>query len=307
MGAMKCHLALLCFTFGIGAARAQPLLEEHAVQEAQSRLGLSAEVARVVSTSWSASQDQPAYILIQDIHCHGEAQSHIAQLIQNVQRLWGVRDIFIEGAFAKIKTHDLPSYFQDEATWPALTENGQMSGTELALLQSGKEKTGLELIGIDDRRLYRTNLQIYEQLNLAKADFLDDPLYKEHQALLEPLLDLRMTPASFADYQTHKPDLSASAHLSSAVRLAEQFYAVADQRSQAFLDNLAQKEITGPKVMVVGGFHTKALCARLTQEHQSYVVLRPNVTRAGYATIYENRLRESARLLQAPQVVALNN
>ena len=49
-------------------------------------------------------------------------------------------------------------------------------------------------------------------------------------------------------------------------------------------------------IVAIGNIHS--------QEGKSFIVIRPNVTRGGYADNYAAHLEETARLLEAPAVIA---
>ena len=221
---------------------------------------------------------------------------HIAALLQLAQDEWGVRKTFIEGAFTKVRKYDLPAAFLDEKSWPALAESGELSGSELALLQAS---ASFDVIGIDDRALYRANLSTYERLRQWRAKILREgrPLSGTEKELLENLLSLRRTPGDYARYQKEKNRLRAARDWAPAIRLAEYFYAVADARSAAFLTNASAVQTTGPRVLVTGGFHTEAMCAELKKSGKSFVVIRPRITRPADKQLYESRLEDTARRL----------
>ena len=79
---------------------------------------------------------------------------------------------------------------------------------------------------------------------------------------------------------------------------AQEFYQLADLRSQAFLTAAEASAPEGPKVLVVGGFHTAAMAARLAQEGKSYVVISPLITQSGFEDLYEHRMQESISALK---------
>jgi len=270
---------------------------------AQGMLNIPATLGTVVRTSEALEAHVPDYILIQDVHSHGEAQVHIAALLQLAQDQWGVQKTFIEGAFTKVEKHDLPAALLDEKSWPALAESGELSGSELALLQA---PASFDVIGIDDRALYRENVLTYERLQQWREKILREgrPLSGTERELLDNLLSLRMTPGEYARYQKEKKHLRAARDWAPAIHLAEYFYAVADARSAAFLTNASAVKTTGPRVLVTGGFHTEAMCEELQKSGKSFVVIRPRITRPADKQLYKSHLEETARMLGPATLLA---
>jgi hypothetical protein len=83
------------------------------------------------------------------------------------------------------------------------------------------------------------------------------------------------------------------------VHAAEEFYQVAERRSQVFLETAAGKApaSSAPRILVVGGFHTAFMAASLRQEGRSFVVLTPAVTVREDDDLYEKNLMETANVL----------
>ncbi len=106
-------------------------LELHIAQE---RLGIPENLARVTDAHWLSPQSPPRFILIQDVHCYPQVQSRIASLIVHGYQEWGVRKVFVEGAFTPLDFtvfHRIPN-----KTKPLLMErllkDGELSGPEVA-------------------------------------------------------------------------------------------------------------------------------------------------------------------------------
>ena len=130
----------------------------------------------------------PDYILIQDVHRHPEVQAHIADLILHGYEQWGVRKVFLEGAFT---TLDLSVFHRvPNKTRPLLLErlirDGDISGPELAAVTVNEREwcdppvSPFQLFGMEDPKLYRQNVRAYEVVieKRSRALRADSPLTK---------------------------------------------------------------------------------------------------------------------------------
>jgi hypothetical protein len=135
----------------------------------------------------------------------------------------------------------------------------------------------------------------------------------QHLAVLERALNISATPAEVRACQTHPAEYATArfseffqqqgegdtpdtdyAALDQSFRSALKFYALAEQRSLAFADNLANQmrmNHTALAAAVVGGFHGERLQAELAQRGIGCVVVRPALTHADLANPYFALLR----------------
>lgn len=255
----------------------------------------------------------PGFILVEDLHNHPEVQAHIAALILQGIREWGVRKVFVEGAFSEI---DL-SIFRAIPTegrvrlLNQLFAEGYLSGPELAAVLHP-----FQLIGMEDRDLYRRNLEAYEQVQIGRPQALQelDAIDRLQRAMGIPrahplcqqllrtqlLLLLKLTPASYEQFMAAKEATPSSSQLSPMIRLAEMFYELVNQRSRIFLEKIDKNTVSGdgPYLVVTGGFHTATMVKKLLEKRKSFVVLSPRVTQPGYEALYEKRMMETINAFQ---------
>jgi hypothetical protein len=209
-----------------------------------------------------------------------------------------VKEAFIEGAFTKVEKHDLPAAYLNKAQRTALAEQGELSGPELALLDAPDR---FDLIGVDDPGLYRQSMTVYQQLQASH-----EALAKEGRGftkLESALISLRMTPVEYDQWHA-APSRTGSRLRKATIQLAEMFYGLADQRSMIFLTKADAVPAVGPRVLVTGGFHVQKMCELLERSGKSFIVVRPSITRGGFAGVYAAHLEQTARLLQGRTIVA---
>ena len=57
----------------------------------------------------------------------------------------------------------------------------------------------------------------------------------------------------------------------------------------------------GPRILVVGGFHTPSMTRYLRERNRTYVVLTPPITQVGYEPLYEEHMMASISALNLPE------
>ncbi len=156
-------------------------------------------------------------------------------------------------------------------------------------------------------------------LDRSAADPLEKLLIrlKDSAALLEKLVRLRITPEEY-DRLTRLQGFADAEHLSGFVNArileresgyegaillkksledaeaaAKRFYAAAAERDTLFLSSVQRhldEGLSGPAVLITGGFHTAALKDRLRQQGISFVSILPAVTEETDTARYERLL-----------------
>ncbi len=295
-------------------------LETASFQAVQDSLGISPDLARVIDAYRSSAPTSPEFILIQDVHGHPQVQSRIASIILQGYDRWGVRKVFVEGAFTPLDFsifHRVPKKTQS-LLMERLVKDGDLSGPELAAVLIMEREwrnppvSPFQLLGMEDPKLYRQNVQAY-QLVLAKRERALEEVVSirrlqlsmnvpDHNPLaeqldrVEDLLRLKMTPAEFGAYLNAKASAPSSPALNQAVRAAEDFYRVAQRRSRVFLMEASRKvpASVSVRMLVVGGFHTVEMADLLRRENRSFIVLSPLVDTSASQPNYEKHLQQTA-------------
>jgi len=324
--------ALLVGLLGAGSSLIEGM-ETAELQTLQDSLGIAPNVAHVTDAYLPVPETPggaPDFILIQDVHRHPQVQSQIASLILRGYSAWGVKKVFLEGAFTSLDLsifHRVPTSTR-ALLMARLVKDGNLSGPELAAVLIMEQEwrnppvSPFQLFGMEDAKLYRQNVQAYEgvvarrdraladvvsirrlqtSMNLPEPNPLDEQLDR-----VEALLRLKLTSAEYEAYLQSKDTVPSTPALDPAVHAAEEFYRLAQLRSYAFLKEMYKKvpASTAPRILVVGGFHTAAMTALLRQEGHSFVVLSPTVSSGEDAPIYEKRMQETADVLAEALVPA---
>jgi hypothetical protein len=289
----------------------------------QQTLNVPGSLASVTDVYWPNQKISPEYYLIQDVHRHPSVQLQIAALIERGYDAWGVKKIFMEGAFTGVDLsvfHRVPTRTQNFLL-DRLVKDGHISGPELAAVHIMEKEwrnppvSPFQLFGLEDPKLYQKNVlafqSVMEQRDRALAELVPIRRMQETMHLPEPnamlaqldrteaLLRLKLTSSEFEDYLKNRALIPSTPILDPAIHAAEQFYQLAKQRSRIFVENAAKKDpaSSAPRILVVGGFHTAYMAARLKEQGHSYVILTPAVTGQFEENPYEKNLLETANVM----------
>ncbi len=293
-----------CVTFS-GFSPLQAVEPASALQQA---MGIPLSIAQIVDSYQPDPGTLPEIILIQDIHRHPEAQNHIAAVLLYGSRHWGLRNVYLEGAEAN---HEVikPSFSSRTEMREALYA-GQIGGPEMAAALL--EPSELSLQGMEESTLYKEHVQIYEEVEGLRSAALRElsmsrlfqtgldvsPSRLDPYEQTQRLLRLRMKPMDYAVYLQQPSVDRQESVLSQAMRAAELFYVLADERSRVFTDVLLASSSKEPRAAVVGGFHTEWMTQELKRQGRSFVVLSPQVTTTGYEGLYAKGMQQTISALK---------
>ncbi|MCK5240834.1 hypothetical protein KAR34_00145 [bacterium] len=163
---------------------------------------------------------------------------------------------------------------------------------------------------VAERRLieYQDFVEILERILNVSAAREDILKYQTQSRKISLKLILKELKASLGDiYFTTVEDMDM---LETAVGKSLKFYQLAEERNHALLGNAAQRARSRKEqhvVLVTGGFHTPAIIDLIKAQGQSYVSLRPAMTKVDTSSNYFELLRnpeqptDLERLLAAGQ------
>jgi hypothetical protein len=309
MRSAKKHVANLC-ALSLVPVMLQATALKTDLDDIQKALGVPASIAKVTDGVLPYGGGVPDVILVQDIHRHPEVQGHIAALLLYGSHHWGLKDVYLEGAQASAPV-SLPADHTSLSFYDALQE-GHLSGAEMAVAL--EPDSPVRLHGLEDPALYRENVAAYEAVERLRApalqeietarffqnslDFMSSSQSTDHWVRLQRMLQLRLKPADHAAYINDPYQGQEGSVLKQAVTAAERFYALADQRSETFLNNLSSAAMGGPQLVVVGGYHTSRMAQELRREGRSFAVLSPNVTQSGFEDLYARGMQQTISALK---------
>lgn len=295
----------------------------------QKSLGISPKVAVITGayngrlesertkTSFKTRHSKlPKFILIQDLHANQEAQERIANVIVHGFRHWNLRQVFIEGASARVDVsvlRTLPRKVQNNLLDNFLRE-GYLTGPEIAAVRlrgswlDSPSFSSLQLQGLEDPEIYWKHLATYKQAKILERPALQelysiqnlhselciapvDPLAQQLKRTFH-LVRLGLTPEELADYLRFKSQTAHTPKLGPALANAEAFYQLAKQRDEILLVRAKNMPVEGPRVMVIGGFHSYGIAEKLQQQGTSFVVLTPTIHRLDHEWRYRERMQE---------------
>lgn len=262
----------------------------------------------------------PDFVIVQDAHRNPEVQSRLAWIVMHGYKRWGVRKVFVEGAFEPI---DLSVFHmlndrERQSVSDHLIGSGQLSGPERAgiliheMEWRNPPTSPFMLVGMEEPSLYQANLAAYRAVLNYRAEaqkevagfrrlhnslsLPETHVLRRHLLLVQKMLDLRVTPAEYARYVEIQEAVPSSSKLTPALNASEMFYELANQRSLVFIKNVERKfpAAGGPRVLITGGFHSSLIARQLREEGHSFVVLAPRATIPATDALYERRLLETS-------------
>jgi hypothetical protein len=305
----------------------------------QKLLAIPQSLAKVTAAWWpqplgphesSSIQTLPNYVLIQDVHRHPQVQGQVSSLIVQGYEQWGVRKVFLEGAFTPLDVsvfHRIPQNTR-RLLLERLVHDGDLSGPELAAVTIMEKEwrnppvSTFQLYGLEDPELYRESIHAYQTVMALRDRALNELVtmrrWQENMDLPTPnvlseqlnridaLLRLKLTPAEHDAYLKTKEALPAWVNMDKAIQAAEEFYRLVHLRSEYYLRQVEKiaPAGSGTRIVVVGGFHTPYMAEGLKKEGRTFVVLAPAVSQSLTEPLYEKRMQQTATTLMEPPIPA---
>ena len=188
-------------------------------------IDIPAELGTVDSLYEAPGGANPQFILhIQNAHANYQAQMKIKLLLQHMNKKYGFKTIFVEGATEKLDPDQLrlfPDQERNLKLCDELAKQGELTGAELFLMEQTEEReTGngkrdvqrsalpssrgevVEALGIEKASLYRSNYEALKKVFGADADVTR--FFKGFDGKLDQVASKTFTPetrALIADWQ----------------------------------------------------------------------------------------------------------
>ncbi|MBN1621143.1 MAG: hypothetical protein JW871_00955, partial [Endomicrobiales bacterium] len=111
-----------------------------------------------ISENRESSIENHIVINIQDLHCHPEVQRNISKILSILDKKYGLKNVYVEGACGAIDTSWLGSVEDKKLrakVLDALIDGGKLSGAEHYSVVSGKSDL---LVGVENRKLHTSNI-----------------------------------------------------------------------------------------------------------------------------------------------------
>ncbi|MCR4663267.1 MAG: C13 family peptidase, partial [Endomicrobiaceae bacterium] len=103
-------------------------------------------------------------INIQDLHCHPQVQRNISNIIETFDKSYGVKKVYLEGAYGKVDTNWINRKMQ-EYSMPGLLDKmldtGRLTGAEYYSALSGKNQI---INGLEEKGPYLNNLKRFGEI-----------------------------------------------------------------------------------------------------------------------------------------------
>ena len=120
-------------------------------------------------------------INIQDLHSHPEVQKNISNIISVFDKQYGVKNVYLEGAYGQVDTSWLSSIADKELKnriVESMLQNGKLTGAEYYSVISNKNKI---IRGLENKEEYLKNLKLFGEMLYSQNEVsaLLDSLYED--------------------------------------------------------------------------------------------------------------------------------
>ncbi|MCL2334660.1 MAG: hypothetical protein FWC57_01195, partial [Endomicrobia bacterium] len=115
-------------------------------------------------TSANFAGSDTVVVNIQDLHSHPEVQKNISKIIDTFDKKYGVKQVYLEGAYGDVDTSWLSSISDKdvkEKIMGALIDSGRLTGAEYYSATSGRTNV---IKGLEDKKEYLENLQRFGKI-----------------------------------------------------------------------------------------------------------------------------------------------
>jgi methylase of polypeptide subunit release factors/pyrimidine deaminase RibD-like protein/beta-phosphoglucomutase-like phosphatase (HAD superfamily) len=138
------------------------------VGSALENAGIPSTLGRVTETYDAGSAK--TVVVIQDLHCHGEVQKNISQLLGILDEKYRISRVYQEGVAGNVDTSWLTS-FKDRKLGAelvgALLERGELTGAEYYAVSSGRHDL---IAGLENDALYNANVLRLDRVTAKQAE-----------------------------------------------------------------------------------------------------------------------------------------
>lgn len=136
----------------------ESLVTNYELQVADSAITIPSSFGTV--TSYINDNSTLEIALINDAHCHYDAQMNESQIIKTLIEDYGYEAIYIEGAVGRVDTAIFTAYpYRDvkEKVFKKALKNGEINGADYYAIMRDKKLTWMH--GVEDEKLYRKNYE----------------------------------------------------------------------------------------------------------------------------------------------------
>ncbi|MDR1695652.1 MAG: hypothetical protein LBR69_03355 [Endomicrobium sp.] len=157
----KCIAAATGFSFMLGIINA-PAFAAVWETKKDGLFGVPPSAGNITSAKYYPGSE--VIINIQDLHCHGEVQRNIAAILGSIDKKYGLKEVYLEGASGNIETK-LLTQMKNKALGNTVMEHmldsGYLNGTEYYSASEGK--SGF-ITGIEEESVYDKNIGILNKI-----------------------------------------------------------------------------------------------------------------------------------------------
>ncbi len=156
----------VCFVFSIVSVQtayaAMPVSNVSVPTNLPSKTLIPFNLGRITDAYYSNSGD--IVINIQDLHSHEQTQRNISSILSILDKNFGLKDIYLEGATGTVNTQwlsDIKDNSTKQKVLNTLLANGRLTGGEYFAVQTNRNNI---IKGLEDKNLYSKNFKILSDM-----------------------------------------------------------------------------------------------------------------------------------------------
>ena len=183
-------------------------------------------VGRVTETIYNGSGK--TLLLIQDLHAHRQTQENINSILKILDKKYGIKNIWLEGASGQLDTSWLSSIkdkTSKEKIIQFLLEKGRLTGAELFSIQVNRPEI---LKGIENREVYLTNFDRLKEIYNKKSEI------ESYLPKIKAILDAKTK--KYFSRENRKMIVLYEKNLSEKIKVEKYFKAVLKASKKAGID-----------------------------------------------------------------------
>ena len=144
---------------------------------------LSTSCGKITQTHFTNSDR--VIINIQDLHCHPKVQKNIGNIIETIDKKYGINKIYLEGAYGQVSTKWLTDKINDykkEEILNKILETGRLTGAEYYSAKSGRSEI---IKGLEKKEPYLENIKRFGSIieNQEKINLILQAIEEDSQKL----------------------------------------------------------------------------------------------------------------------------
>ena len=183
-------------------------------------------IGHVTETAYNG--DGKVTVLIQDLHSHKQTQENINSILKILDKKYGIKNIWLEGASGNLDTSwfaSIKDKVSEDKMIRLLLEKGRLTGAELFSIKENKFEI---LKGLENREVYLTNFERLKEIYNKKSEI------ETYLPKIKAILNAKI--AKYFSRENRKIDVLREANLAGQIKPEKYFYTIFRATKKAGID-----------------------------------------------------------------------